>query len=200
MRRGYKVTLGILTIMILITMTIGTSYSFYSVSDEQDESNLINSTCFKIEFNDTNGSSRINLGNAYPIDDGAALNKTPYTFTVRNTCTALNSSDNVKYKVLLGKSNSAENSENDLTTYLKYKIVESTSNSLETGEIKKLSDAKPYEGAKPQNVSNAYELVSGELSVDGTKTYNLYLWIDSTAGNGIMGYSFNGEIFVYADI
>ena len=32
MRSGYKVTLGILTIMILVTITIGTSYSYYSIA------------------------------------------------------------------------------------------------------------------------------------------------------------------------
>ena len=39
MRKGYKITLGVLTIMILITLTIGTSYSYYSVSDVQEDNN-----------------------------------------------------------------------------------------------------------------------------------------------------------------
>ena len=50
MRNGYKVTLSILTIMILMTLTIGTSYSYYSISAEQEEPNVLSTTCFKINF------------------------------------------------------------------------------------------------------------------------------------------------------
>ncbi len=52
MRKGYKITLSVLTIMILVTITIGTSYSYYSVSDVQSEENTLTSTCFNITYND----------------------------------------------------------------------------------------------------------------------------------------------------
>ena len=72
MRKGYKITLSVLTIMILITITVGTSYSYYSVSDIQDNPNTLTSTCFNIEYSEgTNGS--INLTNSYPMSEAPAL-------------------------------------------------------------------------------------------------------------------------------
>ena len=50
MRSGYKVTLGVLTIMILVTITIGTSYSYYSVASKQQDPNKLTTTCFEVSY------------------------------------------------------------------------------------------------------------------------------------------------------
>src|SRR5699024_4059471 len=93
MRSGYKVTLGILTIMILVTITIGTSYAYYSISSTQENPNEISTTCFDVSYTEgSNGS--INLPATYPMSEANALKKLqPYEFTITNPCTSENASN-----------------------------------------------------------------------------------------------------------
>ena len=202
MRVGYRVTLGILTVMILITMTIGTSYSFYSVSDEQDTANNLTSTCFKIEFKD--GQDNINITNAYPMNDNSVDTKiTPHTFTIQNTCTKENSAEGINYKVILS-SLKLEEGEESLLENIKYKLVEEN---VENGAVSgKLSEVTPYENL-PENIKSTHKIdksyllkASGTLNFGETKKYKLYLWIDENAGNEVMTNKFKGKIIIYADI
>ncbi len=203
MRVGYRVTLGILTVMILITMTIGTSYSFYSVSDEQENPNSLATTCFKIEFKD--GQDDINITNAYPMDDDKALQGTPHTFTIHNTCTRENSAEGINYKIILSSLKlDGEDVSKDLTSQIKYKLVENGDVVGTTGT--KLSEANLYNDL-PENIKSTHNIDksyllkdSGILNFDETKTYKLYLWINSEAGNEVMTNKFKGKIIIYADI
>ena len=202
MRKGYKVTLSMLTIMILLTLTIGTSYSFYSVSDVQTNPNELTTTCFDISFNDNNGSSTIQLNSdgkyAYPMSEASALSKlTPYEFTLTNNCTSSNASAGVNYVVTL---NTLTATTSNLTSYLKYKLNRTLPSAV-TGTTAALT-ANPYNLAASikteQGIDTSYSLTSGTLAPGDSATYKLYLWIDESAGNDIMGYNFNGKILVYS--
>ena len=83
MRKAYKIILMVISILLIGSIIIGTSYSMWVKTAVQKEENVLNSSCFSIEFTE---SSNINLTNAMPISDEAGLKKKPYTFTLKNTC------------------------------------------------------------------------------------------------------------------
>ena len=75
-----------ISLIVLLSLGIGLSYSMWNMSNSQDTNNVIATTseCFDISL--TNQSNSINLENAYPISDEKGKKLTPFTFTVKNTC------------------------------------------------------------------------------------------------------------------
>ena len=200
MRSGYKITLSVLTIMILMTLTVGTSYSYYAVASNKESQNNLATSCFDIKFEDTNS---INLENSYPmseeeaISDGTNGRVKPYTFTITNTCTTNNINYVVTLNTITGK--------DDLEDYIDYKIVEAKA--FADGNYFKLNQAQLYNdipSTYTNNISKTFELTRGVLDtgVNKTKTYNLYMWIDENAclndecTNLIVGKTFEAKVLV----
>ncbi len=200
MRKGYKITLGLITIMILLTISVGTSYSYYSISDIQKEENNLTTTCFKIDFSGSNDIALNTAGKfAYPMSDVNAANKlTPYTFTITNSCTTSNAASGVNYEIVF-------NTKGDLNDYIRYKLDEGAT----LGTATALTDAQPYTYAqyfptskKMVGTVHSYKLKSGTLAPAASQTYKLLLWIDENACSGeecdekIMAKTFEGQILV----
>ncbi len=197
MKKGYKYTLGVLTIMILLTLTIGTSYSYYTIDGKQENENSVVTSCFKIDFGSESGT--INLADAYPISDAKGEALTPYTFTVTNTCTSDNSGYTaISYDVTL---NTIAGETNNLAPYLKYKLDTQAAGKL-SGRLDNTLNATlktiNYAGVNGSTIDTTYNLISGTLAPGASKTYSLRLWIDETATTDIAGYKFNGRVVVYA--
>ena len=210
MRKGYRVTLGILTIMILLTISVGTSYSFYSVSATQDGTNNLTSSCFSVEFKDTvdnntyKGSIKLNAEGhyAYPMTEENAKTKlTPYTFTLTNNCTTENATTGINYSIIINTMTQtpSDTTKGDLTEYLKYKIGEETSQKLNTTPY---TTPSYVTNEKAGDIAHTYLLKSGTLAQNGSETFNLRIWIPDDACNGneceekIMGKTFEGQIMV----
>ena len=64
MKITYKILLLVISLLLVITITIGTSYSLWKKVEIQQEQNIVESSCFSIEFSE---STNINLKNAMPI-------------------------------------------------------------------------------------------------------------------------------------
>jgi len=194
MRKGYKITLGVLTIMILITITVGTSYSYYSVSDVQETPNTLTSTCFNITY--AENTSSINLTNSYPMSEANALGLSPYSFTVTNTCGSGNQT--VNYIVTL---NTLTASPSTLTSSLNYKLNKTAPTAVvgTTGTLTTPYALNPNVKTS-EGIDTSYNLEVGTLAPGESKTFNLYLWINENAGNSIMGQNFTGKVLVYSYI
>ncbi len=196
MRSGYKITLSILTIMILVTIAIGTSYAFFSVSDTQSETNTLSTTCFSVSFTDGDSISLNENGSyAYPMSDASAEDLTPYTFTIRNECGS--GSASINYKVILSTFASSTLD----TGVVKYSI--NTTNTISGAKL--LTEAGTYMNEVSDinddaslNTSKTYILIEDTLAAGAEETYYLRLWIDESAGNGVMGQTFTGKLFVYS--
>ncbi len=198
MRSGYKIALGILTIMILVTITIGTSYSYYSIASTQENPNILNATCFDISFNE--GSSSINLGATYPMSDDRANSLSPYTFTLTNTCTTENATDPVNYVVTLNTLTA--NMPTLPLNVLKYRL-DTTSPTSTMGTSTLLSNATVYNDLSEtiktrEGINTSYQLITGTLNPGDSVTYNLRLWIDETATTDIENTTFTGRVLVYS--
>lgn len=188
MRKGYTITLSVLAIMILVTVTVGTSYSYYSISDVQENPNTLTSTCFNVSYSDT-GSNSINL-TSYPMSEVKAMTLTPYTFTITNTCSAGNQTANyiVTLNTLTGDNASSLN-----ISYMRYKLNSTGTTGSLTTEYGLNGSVKTDEG-----IDKSFSLETGTLAPGESKTFNLYLWIDESAGNDIMNDTFTGKVLVYS--
>ena len=73
-----------ISLVLIILLGIGVSYSMWNISVSQDTTNMAESKCFDLSI--SNQENNINLDNAYPISNDKGKSLTPYTFTVINTC------------------------------------------------------------------------------------------------------------------
>ena len=87
MIKSKKIKVLIISILCILTITIGLSYGYYLLNRIQENNNIAGSKCFNLEF--TNEKNAINLDNMYPISDEEGRKLTPYSFTITNTCDML---------------------------------------------------------------------------------------------------------------
>ena len=87
MIKNKKIKILTISILCVLTITIGLSYGYYLLNKVQENNNIVGSKCFNLEF--TNEKNAINLDNMYPISDEEGRKLTPYSFTITNTCDML---------------------------------------------------------------------------------------------------------------
>ena len=182
MKTTYRITLLVISLLLVISITIGTSYSLWKKVEVQKEQNIVESSCFSIEFSE---SSNINLKNAMPISDASGLKKTPYTFTIKNTCNA-----DSKTKISLNVLNSSTMDTSIIKFSMKYgSLVNSTPVLLNTYN----------KGESSTNVKENYLVKEDIIRGNEEKTYSIYLWMDESAGNEYMNKTFNAKVSVTSE-
>src|SRR5574344_36103 len=184
MKLKYKIGLALIVICIGICFMISQSYALWTINATGGE-NVVSVGCFSITY--TEVTSPISLNNTYPISDTKGLNGTPYTFTIKNNCTIASS-----YEVTL----------NTITTStltkdkIKYAIYKSTDTKPTTG-INLATNTNYNTDTVSLGVTNLDQSIivsTGKLEQNDEVTYNLYLWVDSTAGNEVMDKTFNASV------
>ena len=180
MRKAYKIILMVISILLIGSIIIGTSYSMWVKTAVQKEQNIVNSSCFSIEFTE---SSNINLTNAMPISDEAGLKKKPYTFTLKNTCN-MNSKVTIALDVLSTSTMSSSAIKTSLT-----KGNKSGTPTLLTSLDKKAE--VDISGAK-----EAYILGTDIIGANKSKSYSLYLWMDEAVTVAEASKSFSSKVVI----
>ncbi len=180
MRKVYKIILMVISILLIGSIIIGTSYSMWVKTAIQKEQNIVNSSCFDIEFTE---SSNINLTNAIPISDEAGLKKKPYTFTLKNTCN-MNSKVTIALDVLSTSTMSSSAIKTSLT-----KGNKSGTPTLLTSLDKKAD--VDISGAK-----EAYILGTDIIGANKSKSYSLYLWMDESVTIAEASKSFSSKVVI----
>ena len=177
------VALLISSIVIVVVATISITYAYLSFSDTQEGTNTLSTSCYNISFTDQNS---INI-TSYPMSSASAFrNITPYTFTISNNDCEIGSG----YQVIL---NVLSSSSDKLLPYINFSLDGETSTRLTS-----LTATTLPAGVSSSNVKASYVIETGILpNIDSSKTYNLHLWIDESAGYDIMGEPFQAEIIVY---
>ena len=158
MIKSKKIKVLIISILCILTITIGLSYGYYLLSKVQENNNIAGSKCFKLEF--SNESEAINLSNMYPISDEEGKKQVPYSFTITNTCDML-AGYTVNMEMLEG-------------TTLNSKYLDVLINNE---EIKLLST---YE-ATDTVIANSTEsriLTKGTLAYNDSVDYTVRFWMD----------------------
>ena len=158
MKKSKKIKILTISILCILTITIGLSYGYYLLSKVQENNNIAGSKCFNLKF--TNESEAINLSNMYPISDEEGKKQVPYSFTITNTCDML-AGYTVNMEMLEG-------------TTLNSKYLDVLVNNE---EIKLLST---YE-ATDIVIANSTEsriLTKGTLAYNDSADYTVRFWMD----------------------
>ena len=147
------------SIILLILLRIGVSYSMWNMSNMQDTTNVISTTeCFDISI--TSQENSIKLENAYPISDAKGKSLTPFTFTIKNTCD-IAVSYSINLESLKGTTLSSE--------FLKVMI-----NNISP---KKLNSYEKVSNVNSGSIESRL-LDTGTIYKNKIKEYSLRLWID----------------------
>ena len=167
-KKSTKITLLIGGILVVLLGVIGITYAFFATSGSQEQANTFyTSGCLNITL--TDASAAIDSNHAYPITDIAGLEETSYDFTIENTC-----STSTNYQINLESLNQVANLLD--ADYIKVALSSDTVDNI----ISILSSNTPI----TPSVSGAYEaynLYTGTIAGNETKTYHLRLWIDYDA-------------------
>ena len=178
-----KKTLTAILILLVMCTGISISYAFFKVASSNNNANTnvtINGAalCMSLQLS----SDNITISNEYavPISDSKALSSDTYktSVTITNNCNTSQS-----FNLLL-----VPNSSNTMPIKaLKYALVEEgvtpTSGTLISNEyILDSTIQKQLLAIKNETLKNGFSVGSGTVS-SGTKTYNLYLWIDKDEGS-----------------
>lgn len=205
LRLKYRIPLAIIAIMLVVTLSIGSSYALWKVTKEQSVANIITSGCFDVSFIEQ--SSSINLTNTYPMSDEKGLQTPAYVFTLKNTCTI-----DADYTIYLNTLNLTSGKNKIADNLIKYSItktgaVENNNVALlntATTADKTMFNATDFDATTA--IDTSYSLASGTLKASSTKngtdggeaTYSLRLWIDSSATTAINGQSFEASVYSIA--
>jgi hypothetical protein len=181
MEKKKKFILYLVAILVVVVI-LGSSYAFWVITVEQKNENLVNSQCFKLSFLES--TNAISLLEGYPMSDEDGSSLTPYTFQIKNECSA-----KAKYTLRL---------EIDDTTTMNEKYLKSR---LNTKSIRKISELEETEPTL-ENAKKSYKL--GEFIINGNseEEYELRIWIDGgvTSDNlEVMNRVFSARVSVEGD-
>ncbi len=164
----YKKRMLILCIMLAVVLMItGVSYAVFTSYSSQTDANTLAASCMDLEFN---GQNEINLLNTYPISEGEALEKTPYTFTIKNKC------DNyIEYYVIASVISTTNKID---SKYVKVSLL--GDNDLNGTVINTLESISTPQSLSKYNITENYILKRGDgISKDESRTFNFRMWLDS---------------------
>ena len=180
MRKAYRIILMVISILLIGSIIIGTSYSMWVKTAVQKEENIVNSSCFDIEFTE---SSDINLTNAIPISDEAGLKKKPYTFTLKNTC-----NNNSKVSIALDVLSTSTMSSSAIKTSL--------TKGDKSGRPKLLTSLDKKAEVDISGAKEAYILGTDIIGANKSKSYSLYLWMDESVTIAEASKSFSSKVVI----
>ena len=180
MRKSYKIILMVISILLIGSIIIGTSYSMWVKTAVQKEQNIVNSSCFDIEFTE---SSSINLIDAIPISDEEGLKEKPYTFTLKNTCN-MNSKVTIALDVL------------STSTMSSSAIKTSLTKGSNSGTPKLLTSLDKKAEVDISGAKEAYILGTDIIGANKSKSYSLYLWMDESVTVAEVFKSFSSKVVI----
>ena len=194
MSRKFKILLITITILLVGSILLGTSYSLWNESYVQEEANEVNVGCFTITFTNVTSyggteAGDLSLSNAYPITEASGSSKTPYMFKLHNNCTVPS-----KYTINLETLSSSTFN----VDYLRVKFNKVNTNTT-SSLYKDLTNGTIVLTGQS---STAKELITGSLRPDQEVTYELRVWIDidaTTDTPNVMGKTWNGKVVVSSE-
>ena len=164
MSKKSKILLCVIGIFLVASILIGISYAYYIFSTSQSGSNAIITDCFRITYTDENP---ISLNNTIPLTDKEAKEElTPYTFTINNVCNHAIDYD-VNIETLNGSTVDLNGVRVRLDNY-KSQIL---------GDIEDNDSSVIVNN----NVLSSKTIKHGSIVANGSKTYNLRLYIDEAS-------------------
>ena len=182
-----KKILIIIIILIVILSIIGVSYAVWILNLPQTGQNVISSSCFNVTFTDKDS---INLDKTYPLLDEDGKKLTPYEFTITNNCDSYAS-----YNVNLDILNSTTLTNDNAIKIMLASKENGTEKEMSTSLLSSLTSTTKT----LSDVSKSFNLTTGYLNANESKTYTLRLWIDENITvntEGIQNTKFSSKVVV----
>ena len=164
----------IVAIAIVLIFLATCSYAWLKLQVIGNKTNILRAGTLKLTLDDTT-SNGISLENAVPMSDEKGKTTTEYTFTLQNTGTT------VGYTIYLDDVALTDGETQLEDSKVKYQL---TKNGAETVALLSSLDNKVID--------------TGTIDKNKTNTYSLRVWIDSDAGNEVMGKILSKELRVEA--
>ena len=177
-KKQMTLVLGIICAVGLLG--VGISYAWWRLSFVQDKANTAVSKCLKLEL--ANQSNEINLTNMYPISDEEGRALTPFTFTLKNTC-----SMSAKYTLNLEMLEGTTLNSNYLAVLVNNKDIKLLSSyNVATTVVKGSTESRTLD--------------TGTLVPNGSKDYSISLWMDKsvTLSDDAQNKTFKSKVVVDA--
>mgnify|MGYP004504331115 CR=1 FL=1 len=165
----------IIAIALALVLLVGGSYAWLTLQVTGNKTNILRAGTLKLTLDDTT-SNGILLEKAVPMSDTKGKTTTEYTFTLQNSGSI--ASD---YKIYLDDVALSDDEVQLEDSKVKYQLIK---NGEETIDLLSNLDNKTID--------------TGTIGTNKTNTYSLRVWIDSDAGNEIMGKILSKELRVEA--
>ena len=159
---------------VLIVLVAG-SYAWLTLTIDKTNTNVLRAGTLSLVLDDTT-SGGIKLEKAVPISDEKGKTGTEYTFTLQNKGTKTAS----------------------YTIYLDDVALEANETRMDDSKVKYQLTKNSNEKVALLNTLSDKILDSGEIAGSTTNTYSLRVWIDSAAGNEVMGTILSKQLRVEA--
>ena len=179
MKLKHKIALLVIGVLLVVSLLVGSSYALWFFNVSQESTNVVQSDCFEITYED---GDAIHLTNAFPMEDSLGIQLTPYKFTIRNICN--HPADlQINLETLNSSTLDASNIKADLN-----------------GHIKAVGDAESVEPTL-DNASSAVMLKEDTLDVNESKTYTFKIWIkDDAIQNEIENKTYSSKVTIKATV
>mgnify|MGYP004518201485 CR=1 FL=1 len=181
MKNKYKKILVVISILLVMSVILGTSYALWNAYLKSDKTNIVKASCFDVSLNE---EDNITLQNVYPLTNKEGKNLTPYKVVVTNNCDSA-----ISYQVNLEILNTSTLTNMDYVKVMFKDLEPELVSSYETTNT------------TITNASKAYKLENGYMDAKEKREFNIRLWIDENVTQeteGVQNKSFKSKITVKA--
>ena len=158
-----KITRQVLALAFTLVLLITGSYAWLTLQVTGNKTNILRAGTLKLTLDDTT-SNGILLEKAVPMSDTKGKTTTEYTFTLQNSDSA------VGYTIYLDDVALSDGETQLEDSKVKYQLIKNGEETV--GLLSSLEDKA---------------IDTGTIGTNKTNTYSLRVWIDSDAGNEVMG-------------
>ena len=169
-----KITKQVFALAFTLILLMSGSYAWLTLQVTGNKTNVLRAGTLKLTLDDTT-SNGILLEKAVPMSDTKGKTTTEYTFTLQNSESAIG------YTIYLDDVALSDGEVQLEDSKVKYQLIK---NGEETVALLSSLDNKVID--------------SGTIGTNKTNTYSLRVWIDSDAGNEVMGKILSKELRVEA--
>ena len=169
-----KITRQVLALAFTLVLLTTGSYAWLTLQVTGNKTNILRAGTLKLTLDDTT-SNGILLEKAVPMSDTKGKTTTEYTFTLQNSDSA------VGYTIYLDDVALSDGETQLEDSKVKYQLIKNGEETV--GLLSSLEDKA---------------IDTGTIGTNKTNTYSLRVWIDSDAGNEVMGKILSKELRVEA--
>ncbi len=196
-KKKYLLVIGILIIFLGV---IGLTYAYWTITLKQKDTNVVYSTCLKLNFEDEN---EINLQKAHPMDENEKLEfyetTTPYHFTIENVCD-MDAELSINLESIPVKEGQKQLSDEWIDVELFDGGIKASKENVIYNKSRKLTENPVNDSKLIENAKEAYNLYNLTIKSKETKEFNMLLYLDDNTPSEpeMMNASWIGKVTINA--